>query len=97
MKALLVAIFGLTVIDVIGTYVGVKTGHITEANPILAKAFTNNPELVSIFTILFVGCILGLLWNYREKAQHIYLFVTGLLIIKIGVVILHLNWFFKAY
>ena len=95
MKVLLSSVFGLTLADVSCTYFGYKAGYIEEANPLLRFTFHNHPELTSIFVIIFVGCLLGLLWNYKDKARHITLFVVGILIVKIAVVGLHLNWIIK--
>jgi len=95
MKKLLIAIFGLTVIDVGLTYWGYKAGHIEEANPLLSYVYRNSPEASSILILLFVGCLLGILWNYKEKARHMYVFVIGVLLVKIAVVGIHINWLLK--
>lgn len=95
MKKLLIAIFSLTVIDVALTYWGYKAGHIDEANPLLSYVYRNGPEVTSVLVLLFVGCLLGILWNYKDKARHIYYFVIGLLLVKIAVVGIHINWLLK--
>lgn len=95
MKTLLTSIFGLTIIDIACTYFGYKAGYIEEGNPLLRFMFHNHPELTSFFVIIFVGYMLGLLWNYKDKSRHITLFVVGILIVKIAVVGLHLSWILK--
>ena len=95
MKILLISIFSLTVIDITCTYFGYTAGYIEEGNPVLRFMFHNHPELTSFLVIIFVGCMLGLLWNYNEKARHITLFVVGILVVKIAVVSLHINWMVK--
>ena len=95
MKALLISIFGLTLVDVGCTYFGYKAGYIEEANPLLRYMFHSHPELTSILVIIFVGFLLSLLWEYKEKVKYIALVVAGLLTIKIAVAALHLGWLLK--
>jgi hypothetical protein len=95
MKAMLISIFGLTVVDVVCTYWGYKSGYIEEGNPLLRFMFHNHPELTSLLILLFVGCLLALLWNYKDKARHVTMFVVGILVAKIAVVGIHLNWILK--
>ena len=95
MKALLLTIFGLTIADVACTYIGFRSGQIKEGNPLLRYMFSNHPELTSLMVIAFVGCLLWLLWNYKDRARHIYVFVSGILLVKIAVMGLHLDWILK--
>ena len=95
MKTLLISIFNLTLIDVFCTYFGFKAGYIEEGNPLLRYMFHAHPELSSFFVIIFVGFMLSLLWNYRDKARHITLFVAGILVVKIAVIGLHVSWIMK--
>jgi hypothetical protein len=92
MRKLLFAIYVLTIFDVGCTYIGLKNGYISESNPLLTGLFKSQPEITGILILLFVGCLLSLLWNYKEKARNLTLFISGILVIKIFVALYHATW-----
>jgi len=97
MRKLLIAIYVLTIFDVGCTYMGIKNGYISEINPLLTGLFKSQPEFTAFLVLLFVGCLLSLLWNYKEEARHLKLFVIGILAIKIFVTLYHATWIINIY
>ena len=93
MKTLLISIFGLTVLDVGFTYWGIVVGYIEEANPLLAEVFHSKPELTSLILVALVAFLLSVIWHYHDRARRIiYLLLPGLLLVKLAIMGMHINW-----
>ena len=92
MKALLISVFGLMVLDAALTYKFITLGYADEANPLLKNMMHNHPEITCALIIIIALFLTCMLWQHRNKTKHIYPLVIGLLITKVAVIINHLYW-----
>lgn len=92
MKRLLTAVFIMTVVDAASTVTGVKLGVIEEANPFIQAAMTNQPILTGLVVCLAIGAILYGIYRVRHRIRWIGYAMGGVLVVKIGVIALHINW-----
>lgn len=90
-----ILIFILTLADVALTVWGVTKGYIEEANPLLQGVFHTSPILTGLAVILAVG--LMLLFLSKQKIKWLGYAVGGLVVIKIGVLLLHVDWMVKIW
>jgi hypothetical protein len=85
-----IGVLGLTVLDVAFTVIGINKGTVVELNPLLGSSMTTSPEITSILTVLYVAALLLLL--NRLKGRWIFDLLACVFFVKIGVIMLHLNW-----
>ena len=88
----LLVIFILSMLDVVLTYIGIKTGYIAEGNPLLESIFHFSPELASAFVLVFIGIVLYFIYKYGERFRYIKQGIAAMLIIKVVVMAAHVGW-----
>jgi hypothetical protein len=89
-KMIYIVIFILTYIDVRMTVWGVINNYIEEANPLFTNVMHNYPRLTGFSILILVGLLLFFL--SKQKIKWLKYPLLGLIIIKIGIVFLHINW-----
>ena len=90
MKRLCIAVFILTVLDVLCTGYGVANGYILELNPIIAFLFKYSIPLTCVFSILSIGA--AILWVYRQKIRWTFYPFLALTVLKTAVIFMHIHW-----
>lgn len=89
-REVLIAIYVLTIIDVISTIVGIKIERMTEANVLMDHVFRAlGYELTGIIILITVGCGLVLIYKVKDKIPWLPAALMFILVIKILIVILH--------
>lgn len=89
---LYIAIYLLTILDIVFTASGLELGAITEANPLLKAAIQTAPGLTAISVLAYVGAALYFLYKASIKVRWISTAVIGLAGIKACILVLHLGW-----
>jgi len=92
MKKLFISIFILTIVDAVCTAIGVHLGVVEEANPFFQRVVMAQPVLASTAVCIGVGGILYLVYRLRDKVRFMVPLMVGLLIVKLVVVGIHLEW-----
>jgi hypothetical protein len=85
-------IYLLTILDIAFTAFGLQLGMIEEANPIMNYFMNLSLGASMLCVLLFVGVILIFLYKVSFKIPWLHSVLTGLVGIKIYVLILHLKW-----
>jgi hypothetical protein len=91
-KWIFISIFILTVADAIFTALGVRSGYIEEANPLLQKLFESSPEFASVLIALISTALLILIYKYQNRIRWIDTVLVLMFLIKLGVLGLHFRW-----
>ncbi|MDO7788638.1 DUF5658 family protein [Desulforamulus aquiferis] len=89
---LLPAIVLLTLADLLLTYHGLKLGLIQEFNPLMAWLYQINPKVsvAIVFSLVALGCLF--LYLVQGQVSWLPTALAALLVIKLGVLGLHLGW-----
>lgn len=82
----------LTIADMMFTAKGLKLGTITEANPVVDYFLGLSAELTLVCIPIFVGAVLLLLYRFRRQVRWLNTAVTGLAVIKLYILLLHIKW-----
>lgn len=85
-------IFGLTVLDVLCTIFGIRSGVIAEANPLLAAPMNFAPELTGAMVCALTAAVLYFIWKARLRIAWVQGGLRVVLAAKLLVMALHLNW-----
>jgi len=93
---MLIALFLVSVLDVSLTWLGLELGLITEANPLLARAFALDGRLAVLVTMLVVAGSVWLMHRYQDEVPWVRHAVAALLAVRLGVLILHVPWLMLA-
>ena len=88
--ALLVWILGA--VDVLLTDYGMRLGVVREGNPLMASLFAKDPGLAVVFSLIFSGVMLVFLHHLREKCCLAARGLLVLLVVRIFIIMLHINW-----
>lgn len=87
-----IAIFILSVMDALLTATGIRIGIIEEANPLLRDLLHTTPFTGAFMVILFVSAMLLIVYKYQHKIRFINHALVLLLMVKVGVIGLHIRW-----
>lgn len=93
---MLILIFITTILDTVSTAVGIKSGYIEEANPLLANTFHNHPEMSAVSIILFVSLILYLLYKVQHKVKWMKAPLVVICSTKIAILGIHASWIYSV-
>ena len=91
---ILILIFVTTILDTILTVAGIKLGYIEEANPLLANAFHNNPEISAISIILLISLILHFLYKVQHTVKWMKTPLAIISLLKFAVLRAHMGWIY---
>jgi len=86
------AVFVVSLADVLLTWLGLEMGFIREANPFMAAVFDVSGFAAAKLTVVIVGATLVLLHRNSERIWWVKHAVAGLLIVRLGVLLLHVPW-----
>lgn len=89
---LLVLICLLTLADIVLTYYGLSLEVIREANPLMARLFDVSPIFSIILAICFVIGACLFFYKVRHRITWLPAALILILVIKLGVIGLHLRW-----
>lgn len=92
LKKIFVSVFVLTILDAVATIAGVKSGWVEEGNPFVQSAMTNRPILTGLIVCLLIGAVLCGVYRVRYKVRWLAYAMGGVLMIKLGIMALHINW-----
>jgi hypothetical protein len=92
----LAGLFVVSVLDVVLTWLGLELGLIREANPLLAHAFSFDARLTVLLTIIVMAGAVWILNRYERQVWWVKHAVAALLVIRLGVLVLHLPWLVVA-
>jgi hypothetical protein len=84
------AIFTLTVFDIICTYVGIQTGLVIEANPIMAWAFSISPLFTAVTAVIVMYLVTR--WVATKSYKWLNPALWVVVGIKACVAIAHIYW-----
>lgn len=91
---MLILIFITTILDTVLTTVGISSGHIEEANPLLINAFHNHPKISAISIILFVSLILYFFYKMQHKVKWMKVPLVVICLAKIAILSIHARWIY---
>lgn len=92
MKRLFIAIYILTILDVVCTVTGIKTGFITEANPLMQDFIEKAPIIAGVFVLVGVTSLLCLIYRLRKKIRWLKYALTGVVAVKVIIAGMHIGW-----
>ena len=92
MKKLFVAIYILTIIDVVCTVAGLKAGFITEANPLMQNFIESVPVIAGAFVLVGVAALLYLIYRFRHKVKWLPYALAGVVAVKVVIMGMHIGW-----
>ncbi|HZK25498.1 MAG TPA: DUF5658 family protein [Oscillospiraceae bacterium] len=93
--AFIIWLLGLA--DVYLTKYGLQIGVITEGNPIMGYLFNLNSHWAIIFSLSLSGLLLYCLQRLCLRTTMAEKAMKGLLVVRILVIGLHLNWLYQYY
>lgn len=70
----------------------IKAGIIEEVNPLLRSISHAMPELTSLLLMAFVGGMLYIIGRYGHRFKYINLGLTAILVIKVAIIGVHIEW-----
>ncbi|MFZ5644809.1 MAG: DUF5658 family protein [Bacillota bacterium] len=88
----LTLIFLLTIGDLLLTYYGLSLGVIREGNPLTALLFNIDPLLAITALAVYVGAACLFIYRVQHRVSWLPAALFGLLVIKMGIICLHLGW-----
>lgn len=92
MKKLFLLVYLLTIFDAAATAAGVKLGVIEEANPLICRIMTCHPVLSAVSLSAVIGAALYVIYKVRNRVHWLAYAMCGVLVVKIWVIYLHINW-----
>ncbi|HAA37731.1 MAG TPA: hypothetical protein DCE00_02535 [Firmicutes bacterium] len=93
--ALMIWLLGLA--DVWLTNYGLQLGVINEGNPVMAYFFQLNPTWAIVFSLSISAVLLYFLQRLCLHTMLAKKALRGLLLVRIFVIVLHLNWLYQHY
>lgn len=90
------AIWLLTIFDAIATCVGVTMFGLEEGNPLMLAMFGWSVSGTCILAVVLTGAALLLVRRYGHQYRWIGYAVTGVLVLKIIVAVMHVVWMMVA-
>ncbi len=87
----------LSAADVLLTYLGLTMGVISEGNPLMAYMFDFSEPAAVLFALVMPGMGLYFLHSKAEECSLAFKALRGLLLVKIAVFLLHLNWLVRVF
>lgn len=89
-------IWFLGIADVYLTKYGLQLGVITEGNPLMARLFEIHPDVAVVFSVGLSALLLGCLQLLSRQSTLAVKAMTGLLVVRIAVILLHANWLLRT-
>lgn len=89
-KEFLIAIYVLTIVDVISTIIGINLKYMTEANVLMNQVFCAlGCEVTGIIILVAVGCGLVLIYKVKDRIPWLPAALMLMFTIKLLIVIWH--------
>lgn len=83
--------------DILLTHVGLTLGVISEGNPLMAYMFEVSAPGAILFALVLPGAGLYFLHNQSGSCRLALQALWGLLLIRIVVFLLHVNWIIRVF
>lgn len=93
--AFLVWILGAA--DILLTHLGLTLGVISEGNPLMAYMFELSVPAAILFALVLPGVGLYFLHTQAVGCRLALQALRGLLVVRIAVILLHINWMILAF
>ncbi len=87
-----ITIFILTALDVVFTHLGLQSGIICEANPLMGFLIEKCRIFAYVMILFFVAAALYFLYRAQVRVRWLQRALTILLAVKASVILLHLQW-----